>query len=243
MCSAPSSNTPRPSGSRIELKSLVLFEGISETTLESLTRQSQRLRLAKGEQLFSACDPSNAMYVVFSGRVRIWTVSAAGAEITLNVLTPGAIFGEIGLLDGSERTASASGMDASELLVINRRSFFDALRRDPELALNVIGFLCERLRWVSARMEDSALRTAPERLARILVHLCLDYGGETAQGVVLSINLTQGELARWAVMSRESLNKILGRWADEGLLTQSRNQITIHDRERLDEIAELGEEL
>lgn len=241
MCSAP--NGSRIVGSQIELQDLVLFKATSGATLELFTRQSQRLRLAKGELLFDAGDPSNAMYIVLSGRVRIWTVSAAGLEITLNVLDPGAIFGEIGLLDASERTASASGMQASELLAINRRSFFDALRHDSQLAENVIGFLCERLRWVSARMEDSALRTAPERLARILSHLCCDYGTETADGIALTVNLTQGELARWAMMSRESLNKTLSRWAEEGLLTPTRDKIVIHDAERLDDIAELGEEL
>jgi CRP/FNR family cyclic AMP-dependent transcriptional regulator len=190
----------------------------------------------------NADDASDSMYLVHSGRIRIWTVSAAGAEVTLNVLGPGTVFGEIGLLDGSERTAGASALDRVELHAISRGAFDNALDRDPQLARNVISFLCERLRWVSARMEDSALRSAPERLARMLVHLVHDYGVETAEGMQLSINLTQGELARWTHMSRESFNKILNRWSDEGLLQQSRGKITVQDQERIEEIAELGED-
>ena len=76
----------------------------------------------------------------------------------------------------------------------------------------------------------------------MLVHLCNDYGVESAEGIQLSINLTQGELARWTQMSRESLNKILNRWADEGLLTQSRSKITVNNRDRLEDIAEFGED-
>ena len=224
------------------IENIELFDGLGEATRERLAQQVRLRKLTKGEHLFSPGDASDAMYVVQSGRVRIWTVSAAGAEITLNVLGPQSVFGEIGLLDGSERTAGASALDAAELVSISRGAFDDALDRDPQLARNVIAFLCERLRWVSARMEDSALRSAPERLSRLIIHLCDDYGVDGPDGISLSINLTQGELARWTHMSRESLNKILNRWSDEGLLNQSRGRITVRDRERLEDIAEFGEE-
>ena len=224
------------------IDNIVLFKDLAEPTLENLRQQMRARKLAKAELLFNAGDPSDSMYLVQRGRIKIWTVSAAGAEVTLNVLGPGTVFGEIGLLDGSERTAGASALDAVELLAISRAAFDSALDRDPQLARNVISFLCERLRWVSARMEDSALRSAPERLARMLNHLVNDYGIETSEGMQLSINLTQGELARWTHMSRESLNKILNRWSDEGLLQQSRGKITVQDQERIEEIAEFGED-
>lgn len=175
------------------------------------------------------------------GRVRIWTVAASGSEVTLNVLTEGAVFGEIGMLDGSVRTAGASAMTATELIAISRRIFFDALDNDPRLARNVIDLLCKRLRWTSARMEDAALRQAPQRLARILGHLARDHGRKTAKGIEVAIQLTQGELAQWTAMSRESLNKTLNRWADDGLLAQDRRSLVVRDLERIDEIAEFGE--
>jgi len=221
---------------------LDLFQKLAPQTLEDVRRQLRTRKLSKGELLFSPGDTSDSMYLIEQGRVRIWTVSAAGAEVTLNVLSPGAVFGEIGLLDGSERTAGASALDAVELSTIQRGTFDSALDRDPQLARNVIAFLCERLRWMSARMEDSALRTAPERLARMLVHLVNDHGVEVDESVQVAINLTQGELARWTHMSRENLNKILNRWSDEGLLEQSRGKITVHNLERIEEIAEIGED-
>lgn len=219
-----------------------LFKNLAPETLDVLRKQLRTRKLTKGELLFSPGDDSDSIYIIGKGRIRIWTVSAAGAEITLNVLSPGAVFGEIGLLDGSERTAGASALDAVELSAIQRGTFDASLDRDPQLARNVIAFLCERLRWVSARMEDSALRTAPERLARMLVHLVADHGVETDNGIQVSINLTQSELARWTQMSRENLNKILNRWSDEGLLEQARGKITVHDADRIEEIAEFGEE-
>jgi CRP-like cAMP-binding protein len=74
-----------------------------------------------------------------------------------------------------------------------------------------------------------------------MVHLCNDHGVEGPQGLELSVHLTQGELARWAHMSRETLNKIIHRWADEGLLILSPGKITVRDQDRLQEIAEFGE--
>jgi CRP-like cAMP-binding protein len=222
------------------LEKIALFDKLADTTLQLLEQQLRMRRLEKDATLFSPGDLADSMYVVKSGRVRIWTVSAAGQEITLNVLEPGAVFGEIGLLDGSERTAGASALDAADLLAISRRTFDDALDRDPQLARNAIALLCERLRWVSARMEDLALRNAPERLARIMVHLCNDHGVECPEGLELSVRLTQGELARWAHMSRETLNKIIHRWSDEGLLLLSPGKITVRDEKRLLEIAESG---
>ena len=173
----PAPAPPRSALSKqLVLESLDLFKTVKSPTLEWLTNQLQRRRLEKSECLFSVGDTADALYIVAEGCVRVWTVSSAGVEITLNVLTPGAILGEIGMLDGSVRTAGASAMLPSDLWIIQRRVFFDALDRDPALARNVITLLCHRLRWVSARMEDAALLQAPQRLARIVCHLARDHG-------------------------------------------------------------------
>ena len=219
-----------------------LFANLAEETLAGLRSRVGVRKLAKGELLFNFGDAADHMYVVAKGRMRIWAVSASGAEVTLNVLGPGACLGEIAVLDGSERTAGASALEKAELIVITRAAFDYALDRDPQLARNAIALLCNRMRWVSQRMEDSALRSASERLARLIVFLSRDYGHETPSGIHVAMNLTQGELARWAQMSRESLNKTLNRWADEGLLSQARGNMEVHDLERLEEIAELGDD-
>jgi CRP/FNR family transcriptional regulator, cyclic AMP receptor protein len=202
------------------LRGLSVLKGLAANTFDGLKRQTQIRRLGKDELLFSPGDTAESAFVVLTGRVRIWTVSATGAEVTLNVLGPGTLLGEIGLLDGGGRTAGASAMGTAEVLVLTRRAVFAALEQDPQLARNVIALLCDRLRWVSARMEDQALRPAPDRLARMLQHLVADYGKKSPEGIRIGIELTQGELARWTMMSRESLNKIVSRWTSDGLLTQ-----------------------
>ena len=144
-----------PKSPEIMLSALDIFKGVGTATIAEVGRQAQVRRLDSAELLFNVGDPADAMYVLSEGRMRVWTVAASGAEVTLNVLTDGSVFGEIGMLDASTRTAGASAMSPVQLLSIRRRTFFDALDRDPRLARNVIDLLCQRLRWVSARMEDA----------------------------------------------------------------------------------------
>lgn len=223
------------------LGDLELFAKVKPETLAALERQLRRQRLDKGELLFNVGDTSDHLFVVLQGRIRVWAVAASGAEVTLNVLSDGAVFGEIGMLDAGERTAGASAMMPTQLLAVSRSSFFNAMETDPQLARNAIALLCNRLRWTSARMEDATLRQGPERLARLLQHLCRDHGKKTPRGIELTIKLTQGELAQWTAMSRESLNKLLNRWIDDGLLFQDQGRLTVRSLEALEEVADFGE--
>ena len=100
--------------------------------------------------IFSKGDKGDCLYGILSGRVRIYSNSAEGAEIMLNVLEPGDLFGEIALLDGSTRTASAAAMEQADLLRIHRAHFLPYVKANPDLILAMLTLLCQRLRWTSA---------------------------------------------------------------------------------------------
>ena len=221
-----------------KLEPFSLFRDLPDRSRDMLGGIAMTRMVGKGVSLFSPGEPSTSMFGVIEGRVRVWSVSGAGTEITLNFIGPGELVGEIGVLDGGPRTAGASAIEETRLLVIRRDAFFRAIEAEPALALRIIGLLCQRLRWVTARMEDSALRSAPERLARMLEHLRREYGRPSAGGTEIGVRLSQGELARWTQMSREGLNKILARWSEAGLLTSKGGILVLHDNGRLAEIAE-----
>jgi CRP-like cAMP-binding protein len=231
----------KPPDELLRLDALEIFRNVAPEVMEQVIRQARRRTLQKGELLFNVGDPSDALYVIASGRIRIWTVSAAGVEVTLNVQIAGAIFGEIGMLDGSVRTAGASAMTPTELVSISRKSFFGALDQSAQLARNVIAQLCQRLRWTTARVEDAVLRPAPQRLARLLGHLAQEHSRKTPRGQEITIKLTQGELAQWTAMSRESMNKLLNRWIDEGVVFQDKGVLTICNVDLLEELGEVDE--
>ncbi len=221
----------------LRLEGLAIFQNVAAEAMDQVTRRAQRRALQKGELLFNLGDPSDAVYVIASGHIRIWTVSAAGVEVTLNVQTAGAVIGEIGMLDNRVRTAGATAMGPTELICISRNTFFGALDADPQLARNVIGLLCQRLRWTTARVEDAVLRPAPQRLARILGHLAQDHSRRTPRGREITLKMTQGELAQWTAMSRESLNKLLHRWIHDGVVSQENGVLTICKPELLEEFS------
>jgi CRP/FNR family cyclic AMP-dependent transcriptional regulator len=146
-------------------------------------------------------------------------------------MEPGDTFGEIALLDGRPRTATASTMAASDVVVIPREPFMALLRREPELMSHVLDLLCQRVRWLSGLTEDSALLPVPARLARRLLTLGKLHGQTTAKGIRLSIS--QEEMARFVGLSRQVVNQYLQTWKARRWVDLGRSNITILDADAL----------
>jgi CRP/FNR family transcriptional regulator, cyclic AMP receptor protein len=155
---------------------------------------------------------------VLIGRVRISAISADRKEVTLNVIKQGEVFGEIALLDGKPRSAAASAAEETVLLVLERRDFLPMLAANPDLAQRLLVVVCDKLRRASLALEDFALLDLPERLARLLVNLAEEYGRNTAAGIVIDVRMSQRDLSTWVASSRESINKQLKAWRDEGVV-------------------------
>src|SRR5271169_5000414 len=109
------------------------------------------------------------MMLVLRGSVRISSISLAGKEIVLNIISAGEIVGEIALLDGGERSGDAVAIDDCELLVLNRRDFIPFLDNRPDICLMLIRILCQRLRHTSEQVEDVLFRHLEARIAKALL--------------------------------------------------------------------------
>jgi CRP-like cAMP-binding protein len=159
--------------------------------------------------------------------VRISASRPGGKEVFLNIIGPGDSFGEIALLDGMPRTATATAMMRTELTIIRRDQFRSLLRTEPQLAEHLIQLLCKRVRWTAQLMEDSALLSVPERIARRLLSLTELHGRQTPNGI--KIALSQEELARFLGVSRQIVNQHLQSWKSKGWIQSSRGSITVCD--------------
>ena len=142
-----------------------------EGALDDLVKFTTVARFEPHRVIFSKGDAGDCLYGILSGRVRIYSNSAEGAEIMLNVLEQGDLFGEIALLDGSTRTASAAAMEQADLLRIHRAHFLPYVKANPDLILAMLTLLCQRLRWTSSVIEDAAFLAFPARLAKRLLVL------------------------------------------------------------------------
>jgi CRP-like cAMP-binding protein len=208
-----------------------LFRGLPPATIQQLVGLAARRTYAAGAIVFSQSDPGDALYGVVTGRVLISASSPEGKEMFLNIMEPGDTFGEIALLDGQPRTATASATAACELMTITREPFLALLHREPKLVNHLLRLLCQRVRWTSGLAEESALLGVPARLARRLLSLGELHGRESSGGMQIAIS--QEDVARFLGLSRQIVNQYLQSWKSSGWVTLGRGKITLVDADAL----------
>lgn len=222
------------------LEHIFMFRGLPAQTIDALAELAHRRHFDKGALIFSQGDPGDALYGIASGKVRILTSDDKGHEVFLNLLGPGDTFGEIALLDGLERTASAVAVEPSTLVVISRSQVLKHLKRDPNLALQMMKLLCERLRWVSSIIDESALLTGQPRVAKGLLRLLRSYGRPLGNGQVELI-ASQAELGQFLGISRQIINQYLRCWSEQGWVCLKRGRILVNDISALDGVSNHAE--
>jgi CRP-like cAMP-binding protein len=221
---------------KIMLQRSPLFRGLSPPALERIAELAVQRAYRSGEVVFSQGDPGDALYAVVTGKIRISAGAADGREIFLNIMEPGDTFGEIALLDGGTRTASATAMIQSDLVSIRREHFLAVLEREPRVALELLRLCGERLRWTSGLAEDAALLDAPARLAKRLLSLAQAHGQRTAKGVTLRIS--QEELASFLGVSRQVVNQYLQDWKGRAWVDLGRGSVTVRNEAALTKAAQ-----
>ena len=208
-----------------------LISTMPERALDDLVKFSTVARFEPHRMIISEGDPGDCLYGILSGRVRIYCSSIEGEEITLNVLEVGDLFGEIALLDGNTRTASAAAMEQTDLLRIHRDHFLPYLKINPELILGMLTLLCQCLRWTTSVIEDAAFLAFPARLAKRLLVLAEHYRRPEERDV--TVPLSQHDLASMVGAGREATNKQLALWRSSGIVDTGRGAIIIRNCEAL----------
>jgi CRP-like cAMP-binding protein len=206
------------------LARLALFAKVPRPEIEKLAGFARIQRLKRGETLFRRGDPGGTLLCVLNGRIRISLPSADGKDLVLNVIGPGEVFGEISLLDGGERTADATATTDGQVLALLRRDLQPLLLSRPELAFGLIGVLCERIRRTSGQVGELIFHDLGERLARTL----LRFAGTEAE-----VTVTQRELSELVGATRESVNRRLKDWQQEGLVALRPGRVILQDRAAL----------
>jgi CRP/FNR family cyclic AMP-dependent transcriptional regulator len=208
-----------------------LFREMQPEELNEILGFAHERHIAKGTTIFRKGDSGSFMMALLIGRVRVGNVSQDGKEITLNVIGPGEVLGEIALLDGDPRSADAVALEDITFIVVERRDFMPFLRRHPPLMERLLTVLCERLRRTSLALEEVALFDLPARLARALVKLASDYGravpDDEGGGVRIGLKLSQRDISTLVASSRESVNKQLRVWREGRFIDQREGHIVL----------------
>ena len=219
------------------LRRCALFEECDEAVLEGVVRQLRRRRFRRSEVIFHQGDPGDALHVVAAGAVKIVLPSAEGEEAIIATLRPGDFFGELAILDGAPRSATAVALESSETLELPRTTFHDLLDHDPRLLDALLTGLTHELRRLTSHVEELHFLDLAGRLAMRLFRLAREADKDGVE-VRLDWPYTQSDLASMIGGTRQSVNKLLSGLVDDGLVVIERDTLIVTDVEALGRMAE-----
>jgi CRP/FNR family transcriptional regulator, cyclic AMP receptor protein len=207
-----------------DLKSIPLFEGVSDLELRALADRAVTRSYPKQAIIVNeGDDESDSLYLILGGRVKIYLADEHGKELILAIKGPGQYFGEM-VLDGEARSASVITLEPAQFAVLSRLDFCQFLLKHPEVSLQLIQNLIRVARGLNQNVRNLAMLDVYGRVARILLELAVEQGGK----MVIPERLTQKDIAARVGASREMINRILRDLSAGGYVSVEAGRITIN---------------
>jgi CRP-like cAMP-binding protein len=211
------------------------FRDMPASAIARFTAHARVLAFASGQRIFSKGDDGFGLLAVISGMVRISVQSDGATELTLNLIGPNEVFGEIALLDGQPRTADATAMTACRVLLLERRDFLSTLMAEPSAALTLLKVVGGRLRRTSQQLEQASFGPMSSRLAQAVLSLGKVASPSGAPPAL--IRMSQRQIGNLIGLSRESTNRYLRAWQRAGVIDLHQGGFSILDRNALAKLA------
>lgn len=226
----------------ILLKSVPAFSRLTEDQLRVLAASMGTQTFERGETIFHQGSIGSVLYIIVTGQVRIYTISQAGQELSVKVFCDGDFFGEMALLDGQPRAASAEAMVSTTSLTLHRATFLHTINTYPPIAASILEVMAARLRQSNTYAEQLAGLTAAQRVMRQLLELALRRAARIVNGpeeVRVEVDLTQDDLASLSGTTRETVNRVLSGLRDQGLIRIERARISVLDLPRMQALLDI----
>src|SRR5262245_24707333 len=203
------------------------FVGLRESHYAHLAANLGTQSFQRGETIFHQGDLGNSLYIITKGQVRIYTVAENGQELSVRIFREGDFFGELALLDGQPRSASAAAMCPTSVLTLHRGAFLHVLEACPPIAVAILEALSGRLRQTNRSAEHLASTSATQRVVHQLVQLADQYGVARDDAIFIDLRLTQDDLASLSGTTRETVNRVLSHLRDQRLIRVERAQVSV----------------
>ena len=207
------------------LSELDLFADLDREDLERIAHAAPMREVAKGALLYGPLSGPEVLFIVKQGRVRLYATSPDGRTLTTAILSPGQLFGQMGLLGQRIDGGMAEMLDAGVVCQMSRQDVERLLLADPRIASRIALALGQRIAELEQRLSDTALKTVTERVASALVTV--------AGNPPTTVRLTHEQLAELVGSTRETVTKVLGELRDRRLIALRRGRIDVVDALRL----------
>lgn len=207
------------------LRTIPLFSGVRDPQLEQIAGVATHRKVTRGTVIVRAGDPTDSLYILINGSARVLNSDEEGREVILSILGPGDFFGEMGLIDGSPRSADVVAAEPCELLVISKNDFKRCLQDNFEVAINIMKRLVERLREADRKIESLALMDVYGRVAKLLLDVSELRDGRR----IIPRRLTKQDIAKMIGASREMVSRVMKDLEASGYIHVDEGQIVIDE--------------
>ena len=211
-----------------------MFAALDPEAAAALRSSMDTVNLNKGQFLFNEGERGERLYIITDGKMKLGHTSSDGRESLLAVLGPGELLGELSLFDPGPRTATATALTETSLMGLGHNALRPWLTGRPEVAEALLQALALRLRRTNEQMADLVFSDVPGRVAKTLLELGEKFGRPLPDGIHVTHDMTQEELAQLVGASRETVNKALADFAARGWIRLESRSVILIDPERLD---------
>ncbi len=211
--------------STIALRCLPLFSGLQPAALEPIAKVAMLRRVPRGSTVVMAGDSTDFVYIILSGSLKVLVNDEDGREVILSLIGPGELFGEMGVIDDTPRSATVVAAAASELVVIAKSDFRRVMQENFDVALYIMRNLAHRLRLADRKIESLALLDVYGRVARLL----LDNSEKVGEQLVVTTKITKQDMAKMIGASREMVSRVMKDLQTQGLIEESNGQVILKE--------------
>lgn len=220
------------------LENFNLFEGLDQSTMKRLNTITSMQEIKKSQPIYFAQDPSNSIFFLKKGRVKLTRTSADGKEMIVALINPGEVFGEMSIIDADERTDYAITMDECLICAISKNDFREFIEKNPDLNLKLTKLIGFRMRKYSERIEGLIFKDAQQRVITFILNLAEEQGKTIGDEIFVKPFLTHQDIASLTACSRQTVNAILTSLREDDLIDFDRRKLIIKNKNKLLKLSE-----
>ena len=215
------------------LENFNIFKNLDADSMEELNRITSMQNISKNQPIYFPKEPSNSIFFLKKGRVKLTRMSSDGKEMILGLVNKGEVFGEMAFLDEEERKDFATTLDECLICTINKDDFKQFVKSNPELNLRLTKLIGLKMRKYTERIEELVFKDAEQRVVSFLLSFANENGKQIGDEIFVKPFLKHQDIAELTACSRQTVNSVLTDLREKKIINFDRKKLIVHDREEL----------